>query len=137
VVRWQENPADKVKRERVCDLGYLRTAYQTDEGRLSYRCASEPIPTYLKKGGTLEETEGRKCLCNALMATIGIGQSRKNGTSEPPLVTSGDDLIMLTGILAGRSSYSYTAAEAIEYLLSPAPITSDTSIGFPAPASTI
>src|SRR5690606_4340454 len=95
-------------------------------------CASEPIPTYLKKGGTLEETEGRKCLCNSLMGTIGIGQSRKNGTIEPPLVTSGDDLVMLTGILAGRSRYGYTAAEAIEYLLGPAPLSSDTPIGVPA-----
>ncbi|MDX2122698.1 MAG: nitronate monooxygenase [Gemmatimonadota bacterium] len=132
VVRWDENPADQVKRERVCDLGYLRTAYQTEEGRLSYRCASEPIATYLKKGGTLEETEGRKCLCNALMGTIGIGQSRKNGTIEPPLVTSGDDLVMLTGILAGRSRYGYSAAEALEYLLGPAPLSSDTPLGVPA-----
>ena len=91
----------------------------------------------MAKGGDFEETVGRKCLCNALMANVGIGQSRKNGTIELPLVTSGDDLIMLSGILTGRSSYSYTAAEAIEYLLSPAPITSDAPIGFPAPASTI
>src|SRR5690606_17895406 len=61
-------------RERVCDLGYLRNAYRGPDGRIGYRCAAEPVDTFVKKGGALEETVGRKCLCHALMADIGYGQ---------------------------------------------------------------
>ena len=35
---------------------------------------------YVAKGGKVEETVGRKCLCNALMANIGHGQTRKDGS---------------------------------------------------------
>ncbi len=116
VVQWDDDPARRVERARVCDLGYLRTAYQRADGRLGYRCASEPVATYLKKGGEEAETEGRKCLCNGLMASIGLAQVRKDATVEPPLVTSGDDLVLLGELLQGRSSY--TAAEAIAWLTS-------------------
>jgi hypothetical protein len=39
------------KRPRVCNLGYLRTPYQRVDGKIAYRCASEPIEDYLKKDG--------------------------------------------------------------------------------------
>ncbi len=38
-------------RPRVCNLGYLRTPYQKADGKVAYRCASEPIEDYLKKDG--------------------------------------------------------------------------------------
>jgi len=104
------------KRKRVCDLGYLRTAYRREDGRLGYRCPAEPVATYKKKGGKEEETVGRKCLCNALMANIGVGQDRKDGTTELPLLTSGDELMTLGTFLNGRKSYS--AKDVIDYLLS-------------------
>ena len=47
---------------------------------------------YVAKGGKIEDTVGRKCLCNALLANIGHAQLRKDGTVEPALVTVGDDL---------------------------------------------
>jgi nitronate monooxygenase len=103
-------------RERVCDLGYLRTAYRMEGGRLGYRCPAEPVDTYVKKGGDLEETVGRKCLCNGLMADIGFGQLRDGGEVEKPLLTSGDDLKQITRFAAGRTSYS--AADVIDFLLS-------------------
>jgi nitronate monooxygenase len=103
-------------RERVCDLGYLRTAYRMEGGRLGYRCPAEPVDTYVKKGGDLEETMGRKCLCNALMADIGFGQVRDGGEVEKPLLTSGDDLTQITRFAAGRTSYS--AADVIDFLFS-------------------
>jgi nitronate monooxygenase len=103
------------RRERICDLGYLRTAYKRDDGRIGYRCASEPVDTYRKKGGALEDTKGRKCLCNGLMADIGHGQVR-DGVRELPLLTSGDDLVRLDRFLSGRESYS--AADVLDYLLS-------------------
>ena len=118
VVDWAGNPAAAGARERICDLGYLRTAFRTPEGTIGYRCASEPVETYLKKGGTLEETAGRECLCNGLMANIGMAQVRDGAGLEPPLLTSGDDLLAIGGFLAGRSRYH--AADVIDALLAPA-----------------
>ena len=85
-------------------------------GRVGFRCPAEPVQTFLKKGGTVDETEGRKCLCNALMANANIPQLRRGGEEEMPLLTSGDDLKALGDFLGDRSSY--TAADVIEYLLS-------------------
>jgi len=115
VVDWGGNRAAAGERKRVCDLGYLRIAYQTPEGGIGYRCASEPINTYLQKGGMAEEAAGRQCLCNALMANIGLAQVRDEGRLEPPLLTSGDDLRSITAFLAGRTHYS--AADVIDALL--------------------
>jgi NAD(P)H-dependent flavin oxidoreductase YrpB (nitropropane dioxygenase family) len=114
VVEWPGAP-DPSTRTRKCDLGYLRAAYRTPEGRIGYRCPSEPVEDYLAKGGTEEATRGRQCLCNALTADIGQAQLREDGTTEPPLVTSGDALSELPEILRGRDGYS--AAEAVEFLL--------------------
>ena len=61
-------------RPRVCNLGYLRHAYQDDKGRIGYRCAAEPVEDWIKKGGDISATVGRKCLCNALMADAGYPQ---------------------------------------------------------------
>jgi len=104
------------RRQRVCDLGYLRTAFRNEKGRIDYRCPSEPVDTYVKKGGRLEDTEGRKCLCNALMSNLDRGQLRNGGTPERPMLTSGDDLENLGEFLAGRDSYS--AQDVLDYLLS-------------------
>jgi NAD(P)H-dependent flavin oxidoreductase YrpB (nitropropane dioxygenase family) len=102
-------------RERVCDLGYLRTAYRMENGRVGYRCPAEPVDTYVSKGGALEDTVGRKCLCNALMADIGYGQVRDGGEVERPLLTSGDDLESILRFTQGRAEYA--ASDVIDYLL--------------------
>ena len=105
------------ERKRVCDLGYLREPYAVSEGNIGYRCAAEPVANYVAKGGKVEDTVGRKCLCNALMANIGHQQKRKDGTEEPALVTVGDDLNSIAQFLApGRESYS--AADVVASLLS-------------------
>ncbi|MDX2007631.1 MAG: nitronate monooxygenase [Meiothermus sp.] len=103
-------------RARVCDLGYLREPYQKAEGKIGFRCASEPVDQYLAKGGELAQTEGRKCLCNALMAAAGMGQVQKGGEEELPLVTSGDDLERIARFVAQHSS-SYGAQDVVGYLL--------------------
>jgi nitronate monooxygenase len=111
-------PSKYEGRDRICDLGYLRTAYRRDDGRIAYRCPSEPVDTFVKKGGVAEDTAGRKCLCNALLSNIGVGQTREDGRGELPLLTSGDDLRTLGTFLAGRSGYS--AADVLSYLLAEA-----------------
>ena len=103
-------------RNRICDLGFLRVIFRKEDGSLNYRCAAEPVDDYLRKGGELEDTEGRACLCNNLMATAGYGQRRKDGTVERPLVTSGDDLMMMSQFVpAGATGYS--AEAVLRYLL--------------------
>lgn len=102
------------QRERVCDLGYLRTAYRTPTGTLGYRCPAEPVESYVAKGGDAADTVGRRCLCNGLTANIGLPQRREQG-DELPLVTSGDDLASIV-TLASRS-VDYSAADVIEHLL--------------------
>jgi nitronate monooxygenase len=104
-------------RTRVCDIGLLRESYVTPDGKIGYRCSAEPVANYVNKGGKVEETVGRKCLCNALFANIGHQQVRKDGSVEPPLVTVGDDLNTVAQFLSpGRTSYS--AADVVESLLS-------------------
>jgi nitronate monooxygenase len=111
------DPVVTAARTRVCDLGYLREPYATPDGNIGYRCAAEPVANYLSKGGKIEETVGRKCLCNSLMANIGFEQTRKDGFVEPALVTIGDDLNTVAQFLApGRTSYS--AADVVASLLS-------------------
>jgi nitronate monooxygenase len=102
-------------RERVCDLGYLRVAYRTPEGRIDYRCPAEPVDTYVKKGGEQADTVDRKCLCNALFADVGMPQLRSPEEVELPLVTSGDDLARIGTFLGGRTVF--TASDVIDYLL--------------------
>jgi nitronate monooxygenase len=117
------------ERKRVCDLGYLREPYNTPDGNIGYRCASEPVANYLAKGGKIEDTVGRKCLCNALLSNIGHQQIRKDGSVEPPLVTVGDDLNTVAQFLApGRTTYS--AADVVESLLS---LSSSSSVSADAP----
>ena len=104
------------RRERVCDLGYLRQAYKRPDGRIDYRCAAEPVETYVKKGGLREDTTGRKCLCNALFATIGHAQVREHGVEEAPLITSGDELKNIRRFI-GSDRAGYTAGEVIDWIL--------------------
>lgn len=102
-------------RPRNCDLGYLRTIYKREDGSLGFRCPAEPIDTYRKKGGQLDETIGRRCLCNALMSNVGLAQHRKSGYDELPLVTSGDDLKHVARLLPEGAS-DYGAQDVIAYL---------------------
>jgi hypothetical protein len=47
-------------RPRLCDLGYLRVPYRRANGEVGYRCPAEPVVTYLRKGGSVEDTRGRR-----------------------------------------------------------------------------
>jgi nitronate monooxygenase len=111
-----DGEAPAADRTRLCDLGYLRTPYKRPDGHIGYRCASEPVEAFIKKGGTLEETEGRLCVCNGLIAAIGFPQVH-DGIEEQSLITSGDDLKNIASFLDGRTNYS--AADVIDYLQTP------------------
>ena len=104
------------ERPRICDLGYLREAYRLPSGGIGYRCAAEPVATYLAKGGAGEKTTGRKCLCNALLANIGLAQIQAGAYVETGLVTCGDCLIDVASFLTNGDG-SYSAADVIAKLL--------------------
>jgi NAD(P)H-dependent flavin oxidoreductase YrpB (nitropropane dioxygenase family) len=102
-------------RTRICDLGYLRQLYKKSDGTIGYRCPAEPEDDYVEKGGTLEDTVGRKCICNGLLSTIGLGQVR-DGDTEAAIVTSGDDVANIYRFVKpGRDSY--TADDVLDVLL--------------------
>ena len=103
-------------RKRICDLGALRSMYKKEDGTVGYRCSAEPVEDYIRKGGKEEDTVGRACLCNTLLATAGFPQRRKDGYLEQGLITAGDDLVSIGHFLAGGKT-SYTAADVINYLL--------------------
>jgi nitronate monooxygenase len=119
VVELEDSLSDQIayeKRSRICDLGYLRTAYRRDDGTVGWRCPSEPVDDYIRKGGAEEDTVGRKCLCNALVANIGHPQIQRNGEVEGELITSGDDVANVARFLPeGRDTYR--AIDVINYLL--------------------
>jgi NAD(P)H-dependent flavin oxidoreductase YrpB (nitropropane dioxygenase family) len=105
------------QRPRLCDLGYLRTAFTRPNGQLGYRCPSEPVAVYLKKGGKIEDTVGRQCLCNGLMANIGLEQHRLDGYVEKPLLTLGSD-VGSARLLSAKYPDGWRAADVVSWLLS-------------------
>ncbi len=102
------------KRVRICDLGVLQQAYVDEQDRLQAFCSAEPVDTYVKKGGLLEDTERKGCLCNGLMANIGLGQMQKTGR-EKELFTAGDDLLNLT--LGSAEEPHYSAEDVLQFLI--------------------
>jgi nitronate monooxygenase len=109
------DPAIIEQRERRCDLGYLRQAYYDADGKVAFRCAAAPVDGFVAKGGTATQTEGKVCLCNTLLSSIGLGQKLPNGSIEPPLLTAGDSLNSIVDFIpAGKNNYS--AAEVMAAL---------------------
>jgi NAD(P)H-dependent flavin oxidoreductase YrpB (nitropropane dioxygenase family) len=105
------------ERTRICDLGYLRTMFQREKGGIGYRCPAEPLDNYEFKNGEVEQAQGSKCLCNALMADIGLGQVRPDGRTEISLLTFGSDL---DGPRALRELHpdGWNAVQALNFLKS-------------------
>ena len=110
------DPAVYAARRRRCDLGYLATLYRRDDGSVGYRCPGEPREDYVMKGGEGEDTTGRTCLCNGLMASAGLPQRRPGEGLEPPIVTLGDDTSAILAELSPDGA-PYTASAVIRYLL--------------------
>lgn len=103
-------------RPRVCDVGCLRMPFRGASGELGYLCPAEAERIFVRKGGRAQNLEGRKCLCNSLLANVGLGQVRPDGSVEPPLLTAGDDLQSL-GRFVSDEATSYGAADVVRALL--------------------
>jgi NAD(P)H-dependent flavin oxidoreductase YrpB (nitropropane dioxygenase family) len=102
-------------RPRLCDLGFLRTPYLRLDDEVGYRCPAEPEHMYARKLGEPEDTAGRSCICNGLTATVGLGQTRKDGYVELPIVTLGADT---TGaqLLLEKYPDGWSATQVVEWL---------------------
>ncbi len=109
------DPAVHLARRRVCDIGLLREVAVGPEGALILRCPSEPSDRWVAKDGLPDACNGRLCLCNGLLAAIGLGQRRSDGSVEPPLLTAGDSLTSLRDF--SPDGTPYTAADVIRVLL--------------------
>lgn len=109
------NPAHYAARARICDLGYLRETYTRPDDSLGYRCPGEPVADFTRKGGLETETIGRKCLCNGLLSTIGLGQ-RAAGHTELALITAGHDITHLERFFSIGST-TYDASDVIRAVL--------------------
>lgn len=109
------DPETRRPRPRICDLGYLREAYRNADGTTAFRCAAEPVNVYESKGGMVAETQGRVCICNALVATAGLPQVRAGKHIEPGIVTMGDGLLGVARFLRPGAE-EYSAADVVAAL---------------------
>lgn len=110
------DPTVRSARPRLCDLGFLRSPYRKSDGDVGYRCPAEPVTAFVRKGGAERDTEGRVCLCNALTADVGLGQTRPDGLHEEPLVTLGADLDGARR-LAALHPDGWSAAQVVDWLV--------------------
>ncbi|MDD5208726.1 MAG: hypothetical protein PHV36_05020 [Elusimicrobiales bacterium] len=112
------DPAVYQARKRMCDVGLLQVNYLTPSGELGYRCPAEAVDAFTAKGGRVQNTVGRVCLCNALLAACGFPQVRPGGYEEPPIVTLGENLDsakeLVDALPPGQESY--TVGKALLYL---------------------
>ncbi len=104
-------------RVRKCDLGFLREFYRKENGEVGYRCAAENIEAYISKGGKIENTFGRKCLCNALIANVGMPQKTSETDVEKCLITLGDDFAGIGKRFCKENNTEYTAKDVIKNIL--------------------
>ena len=109
--------AADIRQRRTCSLGYLRQAYSKPDGEVGWRCAAEPIAQFIAKGGTVEDCEGRCCLCHGLTASAGHPHVIGHGSNdlELPIITAGDDLLQLRRFF--RPERPYTADDVIDDIL--------------------
>lgn len=130
VVQLTDTLADEeifAQRRRVCDIGLLQqvglsVASECGERTLFQRCAAGPVDGYLSKRGLARNTEERRCLCNGLLACVGLGQIKEhNGkhSDEPAIITLGDQL---DGIrrLSRNGQAHYWARDVVTDILGPA-----------------
>jgi len=112
------------QRRRVCDIGLLQQiggSSTSDAGTrtIFQRCAAAPVEAYVNKRGLRRNTEERRCLCNGLLACVGLGQAterRGERQEEPAIVTLGNHL---EGIrrLSRQGQTHYWARDVVDDML--------------------
>ncbi len=111
-------------RRRTCDIGLLQqrgfSKPDADGTRtLFQRCAAAPVESYVENRGMERNTEERRCLCNGLLASVGLGQVKTvNGEwiEEPAIVTLGN---RLDGVrrLSRQGQFPYQVRDVVADIL--------------------
>jgi nitronate monooxygenase len=114
------DPEQFARRERFCDVGFLRQLYRREDGSVGYRCPGETLASHLAKGGDPTRAQAQPCMCNGLLAALGLGQIRPGQGGEPPLLPAGEDLRALERFRS-RAAEAFTAADVVATLLEEAP----------------
>jgi len=104
-----------LSRKRVCNMGLLREPYQSADGKIGYRCPAEPEAAFAAKGGNNLRSPNARCLCNALLANIGLGMAYAGGRLEKPLLTVGKHLDSLRQLIQ-KFGTDYTAIDVLHFL---------------------
>jgi NAD(P)H-dependent flavin oxidoreductase YrpB (nitropropane dioxygenase family) len=112
------------ERPRICDIGILQQrgfskADETGLRMLFQRCPAAPVEGFIKNRGLERNTGERRCLCNGLLACVGLGQVKQIGgelVEEPAIVTLGNDL---DGVrrLSRQGQTPYHVADVVSDLL--------------------
>ena len=96
---------------RTCDQGALVYFYERPDGSIGSRCPAEPVEDFVeRKGGKIEDTEGRGCLCNALISNTFLTNKGK-----PPVITSGVDVEIIRSLMKNEND-SYSIADVFRFL---------------------
>jgi NAD(P)H-dependent flavin oxidoreductase YrpB (nitropropane dioxygenase family) len=98
-------------KKRVCTYGYLVRPFMNGGGKIDFRCPAEPIDVFVRKGGKLEETEGRRCLCVGLSAAV--NQARDG---EPAIVTLGKDNSFARKLMQTPND-TFSAENVVKFIL--------------------
>lgn len=100
------------ERERDCIYGYLVKPFMDEEGEIDFRCPAEPVDVYVsKKGGKLEDTVGRQCICCGLVAAV-----NRAGEGKPAIVTLGKNQDFVHALMDGPDD-TYSAEDVVRYIL--------------------
>lgn len=102
-------------RRRICNVGLLREPFKMIGGALGYRCPAESEYQYVRKGGEAGRAAEARCLCNALLANIGLGMKYASGYLEQPLLTVGERLESLRQLIR-KVGMEYSAPDVIDFL---------------------
>jgi nitronate monooxygenase len=111
-------------RKRVCDIGLLVQrglikADETGSRRIFQRCPAGPLEAFTRDRGLPPNAEGKRCLCNGLLATVGLGQvlTRDGVTSEEPAIVTLGNHIEGVRRLSSNGQTVYWAKDAVEDIL--------------------
>lgn len=97
-----------------CDMGRLRSLRKNPNGSVSLFCPAAP-QLKDKDYSNFKNVLHHRCLCNALLANIGLGQIRDGKYQEPDLVTLGLDLSFIRYLMENEDD-SYSVRETLHYL---------------------